>query len=1578
MKFFMFYFLNPGNTKKKCFAGRLRKNTERKREFFWDGKHPIRKTVKEKFEDNMDAIRTLQKMERENRMADENEQKILAGYTGWGGLADVFKSSNRNYAVLKAALDRVEYEAARSTVTDAFYTDPRIASYMYDMLKRFGFRKGNILEPSAGSGVFLSVMDDITEINKYAVEADPLTGRILAQLHQKCRVYRKGFEKTTFEDNFFDAVIGNVPFGDFKVNDVRYNRHHFKIHDYFIAKSLDLVRPGGIVILITSKGTMDKKSNTARKQYAKKAVLLGAVRLPNTAFRDIAGTEATTDILVFQKKEVPSEEPAEWVEVSLDPDGMAVNSYFLKHPEMILGTMKSDTRYGDGKFTYCDNPDFTVKDVKKALGRITGSMEFSDPAEQNKRRECIPAVPGIKNFTYYVSDSRKIYYRKNSLMYPVRLSVKDGARIMALDGIRKTLRDLIHVMKTGTDDEVESLQEVLNTQYDRFVGRYGYIVKNKVFRNDADYPMCCALEVMDPETKQVSRADIFRKRTIRRPETITHTESAVDALNMSLNKYGTIDLDYMAELDRDDGESTGQAKQRMIKELKGLIFLNPERYCPDDPYSGWEPADAYLSGNVRKKLETAGKASEKYPDFFAGNVKALESVQPEDVEAADIDVQIGTPWISIEDYEEFLYELLGTPDEIQGGQTGIRIECDPSSLTYRIISKNLHNRSIAATESYGTKRMDAYSIFEYTLNLKTVTVKDRIDDGDGKYHYVVNKDATILAREKQQKIRDKFREWIFVDGERRRKYVKYYNDTFNSTRLREYDGSFLKFPGMNPEIILKDYQKNAIARILFGGNTLLAHSVGAGKSFEMIGAIMEMRRLGFANKPVLVVPKSLIGQMAGEFLRLYPCADILVATEYDFSKERRKQFISRIATTDFDCVIMSQTQFEKIPMSPEKRKSYMDEEIRTLTVMIDRMREETGKRSWTVKQMESAKKRLQQKMEVLLEEHRKDDVVCFDDLGIDAMFIDEAHSYKNCAIYSKINNVAGISSAAAKKAADMQMKCHYINKISKGRGIVFATGTPVSNTICEMYVMQQYLQEDRLKELGLNYFDAWAATFGEVTTALELTVEGNGYRFKSRFNRFKNLPELMNIFREIADIRLAKDLDLDIPSLRGGKYIICESHPDEHTKKMMKEIVKRAERIHAGAVNPSEDNFLKITNDARLLGTDARLLDADAPENPGGKLADVRDHVLAEYRRAQEAGIIGTQLIFSDIGTPNQKRKFTVYGYLKDSLVKAGIPSAEIAFIHDAKTDEARKKLFQYVRKGKIRILIGSTDKCGTGVNVPDHVIALHHVDCPWKPSCIEQREGRALRQGNRNSEVAVYRYVTKGTFDAYSWNLIENKQRFISQIMTSKVVVRYCEDVDEAVLSYAEIKAVATGNPLIREKMELDNDVCKLRLLKSSHDNRKWRLEDRLHVQYPRMIRRETQKLERYQKEVTLRNRNTTDGFSINILGETYTDRKVAGKAFAKAIEHVSTQKMIGMYRGFEILWKKDAFLDHILILKGCYSYNLEGSLTGYVNLDRIERFLGCFEKRSVRYRVVLRTARRIWNRPEQNWSVHSGKRKN
>ena len=1599
-QFFMFFFLNKEESK-KVENKKHEKNVVTKvvstlkkifpHNFRYENGEVNEGGSKTRFNWNIEAIKALKDVESEKRLATESEQKTMSRYAGWGGIPQAFdknaKGWEKEYTELQELLTDEEYANARASVNNAFYTNPEIARAVNETLTRFGLKKGNILEPSMETGIFFGTMTEGEQKERklYGVEIDPISGRIAKQLYQTSKINICGFENTTFSDNFFDAVIGNVPFGDFKVYDLRYAKYNFKIHDYFVAKSIDLVRPGGVVAVITSKFTMDKGNVAFRKYIAERAELIGAVRLPDSAFRGVAGTEITSDILFFQKKEKKSLcEDAEWLDIGQTADGVECNMYFVNHPEMMLGKMVYDTsRFGEkSRYTACRIEEGTdlISALKKALLNLDCQIAEAGEMEDEKAAGSIPADESVKNFTYTFVDG-KLYYRENSVMLPVEIKNKKNVeRINALDGLRNCVHEYIQAQLRGESDLTE-YQKDLNRRYDALVKKYGYLTgrSNKLaFQDDADYPLLCSLENVDEEGN-VSKADMFYKQTVAAKPVIRKSKDALEVLSISVNERGCVDLPYMMDLFICDDDNEAIKKELLFRELSGMIFIDPET-------GKWLTADEYLSGNVKRKLRMAKMYAEDNA-LYKSNVEALAQVQPEDIPAEDIDVRLGTTWIEPEDYEQFIYELLEVPERLRRKKdwninsryapSWITIKYSQATKEYFIENKFLNWSSVKATSVYGTPRMDAFCLIEASLNLRSATVRDRVDNMDGTYKYVVNKEATMAARDKQEQIKEAFRNWIFEDIERREKYVKYYNDTFNNIRLREYDGSKRQFPGMNPAIVLKQHQRNAIERILMGKNTLLAHCVGAGKTFEMVAACMEQKRLGLANKTIIAVPKSLVRQWASEFLRLYPSANILVSSERDFEKKRRRIFISKIATGDYDAIIMSHSQFEKIQISPERQEFMLNKQINTLSNAISEIKVERNEQ-WTIKQMESQKKKLQEQLKKLTDASNKDDVLSFEELGVDSIMVDEAHNYKNLTIFSKINNVAGINSNGSKKATDMLLKCQYINEINNGRGIVFATGTPVSNTMCEMFVMQKFLQNDRLKEMGLDYFDAWASTFGEVTTALELTVEGSGFRFKSRFNKFVNLPELMTTFREVADVCTSDLLDLDVPELKTGKPIIVESEPDSCQKEIMAEFVQRAEAIRNGGVDSSEDNFLKITHEARLLGTDARLLYPDAPENPAGKLLKVAENVYKEYMDAKNAGKIGCQLVFSDIGTPGANKEFTVYDFIKERLIEKGIPENEIRFIHDAKTDVQRDNLFKDVRTGKVRVLIGSTDKCGTGVNVQNHLVALHHVDCPWKPSAIEQRNGRGIRQGNENDVIAEYRYVTKQTFDAYNWGIIENKQRFISQVMTSRITGRKCDDIDEATLSYAEIKAVATGNPLIREKMEVDNEVQRLKALKASYDSTRYGLQYKFMISLPREIKEKENVLENVLKDLEVYEAHKDEDFSIEIIGKKFTERPEAGEMLLdvfQGIKELGEIVTVGSYKGFTLGIKK-SFMQESLIVLSCnarysteLSSNALGSITRIENrYKRIENAKAMLEQKLEQLNKDRNSAEAEYNKPFQH----------
>jgi len=1511
--------------------------------------------LKTKFRNNVEAIKTLKVIEEENRFAIAEEQKILAKYVGWGGMPQAFDMNaggwNNEYAELKSLLTPEEYSSARASTPNAHYTSPIVIEAMYKAIEKFGFKSGNILEPAMGVGNFFSTLPESMKGSKlYGVELDDISGRISKQLYQKANIKIQGFEESNYPDNFFDVAIGNVPFGDYKLHDPNYDKHNFLIHDYFFAKALDKVRPGGVVAFVTSKGTLDKENSSVRKYLAERADLIGAIRLPNTAFKANANTDVTTDIIFLQKRERVSVNEPNWLHIGLTEEKVPVNEYFIDNPDMLLGKMIFDQRmYGEGgKYTALVNDDenFDLKEaLNKAIENLNADIGSYEREDTNSEDE-IPADPKVRNYTYtFVGEN--LYYRENACMRRIDETGKTLERIKGLQGIREITREIIDIQTNGcTKTELKEKQAVLNSRYDSFVKKYGYITSranNTAFRDDNDYPLLCSLEVVD-EANKVTKADMFTKQTIRPLEKITEVDTAIEALTVSLNEKGKVDLSLMLEL----YDST---PENIIEELKGQIFLNPEHYDKDDILKGWEPQDEYLSGNVRQKLRIAKVYAETNAALFTGNVLALEQVQPKELEASEIDIRLGTTWIEEGDMEKFIYETLGTPRYFQNSNSRysnneIKVHYNNYNASWSIENKGADGNSIAATETFGTKRINAYYIIEESLNLRTVTVKDRIEDGDS-VRYVLNQKETMLAREKQNQLKEEFKNWLFRDPDRRKKYVEFYNENFNNIRLREYDGSHLTFAGMNPDIKLRNHQVNAIARILYGGSTLLAHCVGAGKSFEMIASGMELKRLGIAKKSIYVVPNHLTEQMGAEFLRLYPSANILVTTKKDFQKQNRRKFVSRIATGAYDAIIIGHSQFEKIPISKERQERMLNYHIEQMTYAIEQTKRERGE-NWSIKQMEKFKKGLESELKALLDASKKDDVINFEELGIDCMFVDEAHYYKNCAVFSKMRNVAGISNTRAKKASDMLMKCQYLHEVNGGRGVIFATGTPISNSMTEMYVMQRYLQNHELERRGIHHFDAWAASLGEVVSSLELAPEGTGYRFRSRFSKFTNLPELMTLFKNIADVQTSDMLQLPVPKLKNDKYILAASEPNEFIQDVMMEFVERAERIRNGMVDPSSDNMLKITNEARLLGTDPRLLDINSINDPASKVNQCIENIYEEYLKSQD--IKGTQIVFCDVGTPNSDGRFSVYDYVKQELMKRGVPKDEVCFIHDAKNEIQREQIFSDMRSGNKRVIIGSTPKMGTGTNIQDRLIALHHLDCPYRPSDIEQREGRILRQGNMNSEVDIYRYVTKNTFDSYLWQIVEQKQKFISQIMTSKSVARNCEDVDETVLSYAEVKALATGNPLIKEKMDIDNEVSRLRVLKSAYDNQKYTMQDNFTFKYPKLISEAKQQLECVIKDINKRDMNKINDFAITINGKLFDEREKAGTMMEALSSKIpkGEELHIGTYRGFDLMLRRNIFYEKVdLILHGNSKYTVELGDSPHGNMIRIENALNNLENK-------------------------------
>lgn len=1539
---------------------------------------------------NIEAIRKLKELESENRIATPEEQEILSRYRGWGGVPQVFDENNRDfrdaYSLLKELLSEEEYKSARASVNNAHYTDLGVIEAMYEAIESFGFKKGKILEPSMGVGNFFSVIPDrIQESKLYGIEIDDISGRISRQLYQKAQINICGFEETKYADNFFDIAIGNVPFGDIKVFDRDYNKHNLNIHDYFFIKSIDKLKVGGILAFITSKGTLDKLNPNVRKMMAEKADFLGAVRLPNTAFKDVAGTDATSDIIFLQKREELSLDEPSWINTSFDKNSLVLNNYFIENPQMLLGEMVIDERrkgmYGENsKVTTCINndSDFNLKNsLKAALKNIKAEIKTIDidnseiTDDSSIDLEDILLNNDFDNYSYRNIKNEAFFY-SNGNLERFKGSEDKKKRILSMIEIKEALKNLINAqVEHCSDKELKDIQSILTEKYDIFIKKHGYIneKKNSVFKEDDSYNLLCTLEKAIHDGKY-KKAPIFKERTIFAKAIPERVDTAQEALIISMNEKGYVDLNYMNSL-------YNQSIEDIIEDLNGLIYLNPLKYNSNIEGSGFEISEEYLSGDITHKINTAKmyladaedrlKQDENNVDLkyiishCRKNINKLTLIMPEKIEAQDISVKLGSTWIEQKDYEKFMYETFNTPGYIQRSSWGsgnkITLEYSEKEDIWRVENKHVNRSNISVSQQYGTVRIHAFEILEDTLNLKTVTVKDREIDVSGNVKYVVNKKETMIAREKQNLIKEKFKEWIWADPERRNKYVEKYNDMFNTIKPREYDGSNLVFHGINPGITLRQHQKNAIARIIYGKNTLLGHVVGAGKSFTMIAGIMEQKRLGLANKSILVVPNHLTGQMGDEFLRLYPNAKILVPTKKDFEKANRQKLISKIATNNYDAVILGHSQFEKIRVSVERQEKLINEEIDALENLIDDLSSESGNRV-TIKRMEKLKKNLEVKLEKLLDDSKKDSFINFEQLGVDSLFVDEAHMYKNGSINTKMQNVSGIGSKPSQRAMDMLMKCQYIQEKNNGRGVVFATGTPISNSMAEMFIMQKYLQFDKLKELGMIHFDQWAANFGEVVSSLELAPEGSGYRFKNRFSKFFNLPELMSIFKEVADIKVSEDLSLPVPKLKDGKYKVVASTPSEVTKELMQDFARRAENIRNGSVNPSVDNMLKITHEARLLGTDPRLLNQDYSEyekevietDIESKLNQVIEHTLKEYKDSND--IKGTQIIFSDIGTPStEKYKFTIYDYIKNNLTERGIPEDEISFIHDAKTEVQRDKMFEEVRQGTKRIIIGSTQKMGTGTNIQDKLVALHHVDCPFRPSDIEQREGRILRQGNKNEEVNIYRYVTKDTFDAYLWQMVENKQKFISQVMTSKVPLRNCEDIDDTVLSFAEVKAIATGNPLIKEKMEIDNDVSQLKFLKANHDAQKYKNQDLVNIIIPQSIKKISKNIENLKEDIKHRDNNILDKFEINLEGKIYKEKELAGATLKVILKNLNTDmdyKKIGEYKGFDIVADLTDYSfskTKKLVLRHKKMYQVELGVSPEGNIQRIENVLKTFE---------------------------------
>ena len=1492
--------------------------------------------AKEKFRQNVEAIRTLEKIEGENRIATPEEQEILAKYVGWGGLADAFDETKTNWASeyqeLKSLLSAEEYDSARESTLNAHYTSPVIIKAIYDAMERMGFSKGNILEPAMGIGNSFGMLPEkMQESRLYGVELDGITGRIARQLYPNADVKITGFEKTDYPNDFFDVAIGNVPFGQYKVADRAYDKHNFLIHDYFFAKALDKVRPGGVVAFVTSKGTMDKKSPEVRKYLAQRAELLGAIRLPNTAFKENAGTEVTSDILFLKKRDRVIDIEPDWVHLCENEDGIAMNQYFADHPEMIMGKMEMVS--GQFGMEATCTPDTTIslsKQLEKAISHIEGSIdevEF-DELDDELAREAIPADPGVKNYSYTIVDER-VYYRENSIMKPVDVSETMEQRMKGMVQIRDCTQELIdYQLNEYPEDMIKSKQAELNELYDAFSKKYGLInsqTNKRAFNQDSSYCLLCSLEKLDDEGNFKGKADMFSKRTIKKAEVVTSVDTASEALAVSLGERARVDLTYMSEL-------TGKSEEEVAKELARVIFQNPVT-------EKWETADEYLSGNVREKLATARVFAENRPEF-AINVTALEGVQPKELDASEIEVRIGATWIEPKYIEDFMRETFETPDYLFDRNL-VGVQYSDVTGQWNVKGKNADRGNSLVNMTYGTSRANAYRILEDSLNLRDTRIFDTIEE-DGKEKRVLNKKETMLASQKQEAIREAFKDWVFRDPERRQTLCAKYNELFNSTRPREYDGSHLKFPGMTPDITLRPHQLNAVAHQLYGDNTLLAHCVGAGKTFEMIAAAMESKRLGLCQKSLFVVPNHLTEQWASDFLRLYPGANILAATKKDFEPANRKKFCSRIATGDYDAVIIGHTQFEKIPLSMERQAAMIERQITEIEMAIEAVKAEKGER-YTIKQMEKTKKSLDARLSRLNDTSRKDNVVTFEQLGVDRLFVDESHNYKNLFLYTKMRNVAGIAQTEAQKSSDMFAKCQYMDELTGGKGITFATGTPISNSMTELYTNMRYLQYSTLQKLGLGNFDSWAATFGETQTAIELAPEGTGYRAKTRFAKFFNLPELISLFKESADIQTPDMLKLPVPEAEYENVVL---KPSEYQKEMVQSLADRAEAVRDRKVEPHVDNMLKITNDGRKLALDQRLINDMLPDEDNSKSTTCVDKAFEIWEETKEQK--SAQLIFCDLSTPKGDGTFNVYEDICNKLKEKGVPPEEIAFIHDANTEKRKAELFAKVRSGQVRFLLGSTAKMGAGTNVQDRLIALHHLDVPWRPSDIEQQEGRILRQGNMNDKVKIFRYVTEGTFDSYSWQLIENKQKFIGQIMTSKSPVRSCEDIDEAALSYAEVKALATGNPYIKEKMDLDIQVSKLKLLKANHTSQRYRLEDNIAKHYPMQITALKERLEGYRADIQTYAAHKPvdkDAFSMKIGNRTYTDKKEAGAALIDMCRSAKQPNMavtIGEYQGFKMSVSFDSFFSKFTIsLKGSLSHEVEIGADPLGNLQRLSNAL-------------------------------------
>ena len=1488
--------------------------------------------AKTKYAFNIAAIQTLKQIEAEERQATPQEQEILSGYVGWGGIPQAYDGNNaqwsEEYQQLKSLLTDEEYAAARGSTLNAHYTSPMVIRAMYEALGNMGFQSGNILEPSCGVGNFFGMLpESMSQSRLYGVELDSITGRIARQLYPDAQIEIRGFEKTSRKD-FFDVAVGNVPFGNYKVADKPFDKYGFLIHDYFFAKALEQVRPGGVIAFITSKGTMDKASPDVRRYIAQRAELLGAIRLPNNAFKANAGTEVTSDILFLQKREHPIDIEPDWIHLGQTADGIPVNSYFVDHPDMVLGRMQWDkSMYGNEKETTCEpipGADL-AQQLHAAVRNIDGEYKRIELSEMNiNEGRTIPADPDVRNFSYALVNGQ-VYYRENSAMTRPVLNQTTQERVKGMIELRDCVRKLIDLQLTdGSDAEIRAQQAELGRLYDAFSAEYGIIngkANGRAFEGDSSYYLLCSLEILDEDRRLKRKADIFSKRTIRRRKPVMQVDTASEALAVSIGERAKVDLPFMARL-------TGKAEDEIVADLQGVIFLDPLEQT-------WQTADEYLSGNVRAKLRVAQTAAESDPSF-AVNVEALQAAQPKDLDASEIDVRLGTTWVDKAYIQRFMIELLGIP---YYEQRRIHVNYAPQTAEWSIDGKSLLSENVNNYMKYGTRRAPALKILEDTLNLRDTRVYDVVQDENGRDKRELNQKETTIAQQKQQAIKDAFHDWVWKDPTRRHELVTRYNELFNSTRPREYDGSHIVFDGMNPEITLREHQRNAIAHVLYGGNTLLAHQVGAGKTFEMVAAAMESKRLGLCQKSMFVVPNHLTEQWASEFLRLYPSANILVTTKKDFEKAKRKQFCARIATGDYDAVIIGHSQFEKIPISQERQERLLREQIDEIAAGIEEMERENGER-FTIKRMEATRKSLEARLEKLKADEKKDDVVTFEELGVDRLFVDEAHAFKNGFLATKMRNVAGIATSESQKSTDMFLKCRYMDELTGGRGVIFATGTPVSNSMTELYTMQRYLQYGTLEKMGLIHFDAWASTFGETVTAIELAPEGTGYRARTRFAKFFNLPELMAMFKEVADIKTADQLHLPVPN---AHYETMAVKPSVYQEEMVEALSERASKVHSGAVDPKEDNMLRITSDGRKLGLDQRLMNPLLPDEPGSKVNACMENILRIYKEGDAQKL--TQLVFCDLSTPHGDGSFNVYDDIRDKLVASGIPKEEIQFIHDADTEIKKKDLFAKVRSGQVRILFGSTQKLGAGTNVQDRLIALHDLDAPWRPGDLEQRAGRIVRQGNMNPDVHIYRYVTEKSFDSYLWQTIENKQRFISQIMSSKSPVRACDDVDETALSYAEIKALCAGDPRIKEKMDLDIEVAKLRLMKADYQSNQFKLEDQILKQYPEEIRQAQERAKGYRADMALLEAHPLpkDGFvGMAIKGKRIADKEAAGKMLLEACRLSPHDMELGEYRGMKMTVDYDSYRQEVkLVLRGEMSHTVTMGTDVYGNLTRIENAL-------------------------------------